>query len=594
MLSSFLGLQYRKDCAFKQAQRADRIRALPAAYHGALTADDRALLGLPVEQLVRQVQAGAVQPQTVLQTYGKAALRAQEQTNCVTEVMMTAAEEWLAASSSSGDAASGSINLAGPLAGMPVSLKDTIVVGGFDASVGYSSFTQQVQAADGAAVRLLKDAGAVPFVKTNLPITLLSFESTNAIWGRTTNPHNARYSPGGSSGGEGALLALGGSRIGVGSDVAGSVRLPAAWSGCYSLRCSTGRWPKLGFRTSMPGQEGVPSVYSPMARTLADLTYFTRAVVQMQPWKYDYSVHPLPWKPDVEQAVAAPDKLLRVGILTTDGVVDPSPACRRALDSVADALRTAGHDVVLIRDSPATSTDTDKSADESAHVPMPPNMEHALNIAAQLLNADGCRTFEVARRPHEWLDSGASQMRRLAALPAPLRYLYYLWVRFVRRDPVWARLVRSWGPKSAFENWQLVAQREAYRDSWFHWWDSAELDILITPPNATPALPHDAMHDAVSSCGYTFLFNLLDYTTGILPVTHVDRTKDQLPADFSLRKLNGVAQGAMKHYDADAMHGLPVAVQVVGRRLEEEKVLAAMKRVEDALGDSRYKLLELE
>jgi len=67
-----------------------------------------------------------------------------------------------------------------------------------------------------------------------------------------------------------------------------------------------------------------------------------------------------------------------------------------------------------------------------------------------------------------------------------------------------------------------------------------------------------------------------------------------LPADFNIRKLNGVAQGAYNLYDADKMHGLPVGVQVVGRCLEEEKVLAVMKRVEDALGEERYRLLEVE
>lgn len=79
-----------------------------------------------------------------------------------------------------------------------------------------------------------------------------------------------------------------------------------------------------------------------------------------------------------------------------------------------------------------------------------------------------------------------------------------------------------------------------------------------------------------------------------MPVTHVDRTKDQLPAGFNYKKLNGVAQGAYKLYDADDMHGLPVGVQVIGRRLEEEKVLALMKRVEDALGEDKFKLLELD
>ncbi len=68
-----------------------------------------------------------------------------------------------------------------------------------------------------------------------------------------------------------------------------------------------------------------------------------------------------------------------------------------------------------------------------------------------------------------------------------------------------------------------------------------------------------------------------------MPVTRVDRDRDQLPKLFNLKEMNGVAQGAYKHYDATRMHGLPVGVQIVGRRLEEEKVLSIMTRIEDAL-----------
>lgn len=79
-----------------------------------------------------------------------------------------------------------------------------------------------------------------------------------------------------------------------------------------------------------------------------------------------------------------------------------------------------------------------------------------------------------------------------------------------------------------------------------------------------------------------------------MPITHVDKSLDQLPSNFSLKKLNGVAYGAYKHYDATAMHGLPVGVQVVGQRLEEEKVLAVMKRIESALGEDKYQLLDID
>jgi Asp-tRNA(Asn)/Glu-tRNA(Gln) amidotransferase A subunit family amidase len=149
-----------------------------------------------------------LQPIDVLRAYGKAAIKAHAKTNCITEVMIDAAEKCMT---------DGSINFKGPLAGIPISLKDSIVVGGFDTSVGYSVNVGNKGEKDGTMVRILKDAGAIPYVKTNLPVTLLSFESTNDVWGRCTNPHNNKYSPGGSTGGEGALLAGGGGRIGIGS-----------------------------------------------------------------------------------------------------------------------------------------------------------------------------------------------------------------------------------------------------------------------------------------------------------------------------------------------------------------------------------------
>ncbi|KAG9696829.1 amidase signature enzyme, partial [Aureobasidium melanogenum] len=476
----------------------------------------------------------------------------------------------------------GSVNLKGPLAGIPVSLKDSIVVGGFDASVGYSGKCFRPHAKDGAMVRLLKDAGAVPFVKTALPITLLSFESTNDVWGRCKNPHNSKYSPGGSTGGEGALLAFGGSRIGIGSDVAGSVRAPAHFSGCFSLRCSTGRWPKYGVDTSMPGQEGIPSVFSPMTRTLSDLVYFTRSLIQCKPWTYDQSVHPLAWRQNNYDEFKE-KKRLRVGVLRTDGVADPSPACARALQTTVDALKQQGHDVF------------DLTLPTAPYAPL-----DALTIAAQLLNAEGTRTYSRFFSTGETNDAGAAQLTFWMRLPSALRWLYVKYVRYIRRDAVWARLLESFHEKSAYENWQLVYQRESFKNFWFDWWNGinsdgkGDMDVMITPPNATPAVPHDGMKDAVSSCGYTFLFNLLDYTCGIIPVTKVDATVDALPRDFVVNA-NGVAKGAYKHYDASKMAGLPVAVQVVGRRLEEEKVLAVMERVEQALKDSGsvYELLQV-
>ena len=528
---------------------------------------EKGILGEGIEDLVNDVQDGATKAVDVLRAYGKVAVKAHEKTNCVTEVMLQAAEGWIER---------GDINLKGPLAGIPISLKDSIAVGGFDSSVGYSRNTGHPVQEDGAMVRMLKDAGAVPFVKTALPITLLSFESFNDVWGRCLNPHNTDYSPGGSTGGEGALLAFGGSRIGIGSDVAGSVRAPAHYSGCYSLRCSTGRWPKSGVNTSMHGQEGIPSVFSPMARTLMDLTYFTRSFIQMEPWKYDQSVHPMPWRPETFDDVSD-KKVLKIGIMRTDNVVDPAPACARALDMAASALRDQGHHVFDVA---------------------PPDPYEALVIASNLLNADGTKAFRSFFRTGESDDPGAAQFGRYMRLPRFVKWFYWAYTKYIKRDDIWAGLLEHWHAKSAHENWQWVYKRETYKVRWHDWWNTFGdkgdgLDVILTPPNATPAVPHGAMKDAAASCGYTFLFNLLDYTVGVLPVTHVDPTEDMLSSTVNVTRMNAVARGAYKHYDAIKMAGLPVAVQVVGRRLEEEKVLACMQRLEDALENQgqRYELL---
>lgn len=506
---------------------------------------------------MQDVQKGEKKAVDVLRAYGKVAVKAQEKTNCLTEIMIKEAEGWIER---------GEVNMKGPLAGIPVSLKDSIVVAGFDSSVGYSRLTGKPWEVDGPIVRMLKDAGAVPFVKTALPVTLLSFESFNDVWGRCLNPHNTDYSPGGSSGGEGALLAFGGSRIGIGSDVAGSVRAPAHYSGCYSLRCSTGRWPKLGVSTSMPGQEGIASVFSPMTRTLPDLTYFTRSFIQLQPWKYDPSCHPLAWRPHI-QSDYQDKKVLKIGIMRTDNVVDPAPACARALQMSATALKAQGHEVFDVH---------------------PPNPYEALVIASNLLNSDGTQTFRGFFRTGESDDAGAREFGRYMRLPRFIKWFYWAYTKYIKRDGIWAGLLEHWHQKSAAEYWEWVVKREAYKAQWHEWWNAfgekgEGLDFILTPPNSTPAVPHGGMKDACAACGYTFLFNLLDYAVGVIPVTRVDPKIDMLPSSVDVRKMNGVARGAYKHYDAIRMAGLPVGVQIVGRRLEEEKVLACMERLEGAL-----------
>ncbi|KAF7519300.1 hypothetical protein G7054_g13141 [Neopestalotiopsis clavispora] len=570
MFTPFSYSQYLKTRLAKQLDRSERINALSQEYALPLTNRDKEIVDKPITELNSDVRSGKLRAIDVLRTYGKVALKAQAKTNCLTEILLPDAETWM----------QHEIRPDGPLSGIPVSLKDSIHVKGFDSSIGYARKAGKPAEMDGTMTRILKDLGAIPYVKTALPTTLLSFESSSGLWGCCSNPHNPAYSPGGSSGGESALIALGG-RVGVGSDVAGSVRVPAAWSGIYALRCSTGRWPKSGSDTSMPGQEGIPSVQSPMARTLDDLTYFTRAVIQQRPWDYDPTVHPIAWREEVFESTS--ERPCKIGLMRSDGIVPPTPAIERAVVSTAKALAAAGHEVEEI------------TFPKSAHP------SSGLRIASALLNADGCQTFNSFLYSGEPSDPGAERISRVARLPGFLRRIWSWWVRHVRRDSYWADLIVGFGPKTAYEQWALVAQRETFRAAWHQWWDSASYDFILCPVNATPALPHGAMADAMSSCGYTFLWNLLDYSAGVIPVSKVNAVQDDLGAPYreALRELgsqHAVACGAWQYYDAKKMEGLPTAVQIIGRRWSEEKVLGYMSVVEDAIenhGHGKYEVLEI-
>lgn len=547
--------QHKRDVQAKRQERDQRIAAL-SEYQGPLTTAESKITQEYVEDVVKKVNAGTLSPKEVLKAYGKKALKAQQDTNCLTEVMIQDVEDRIYLDQVPKD---------GPLAGFPVSLKDTHNVKGFDSTIGYTANAFKPASKDAPMIRLLRDAGALPFVKTNVPYTMLSLDCYNDVWGITENPHVKGYAPGGSTGGEACLLAYGGSRIGIGTDVAGSVRVPAHFSGCYSLKCSTGRFPKYGNTTSMSGQEGIPAVYSPMARTFKDLSYFLKAVIGMKPWDYDYSVHYMPWKEEEK----LPEKV-RIGVMYTDGIVTPSPACARALDMAVDALKAQGHEVVTFDC---------------------PDPLKCLRVASQLLCSD---SFKVALRKQRWgevNDWGVERARFASRLPRWMKRIWAWYLENIKGDKVWATLVRDWNEKTITERWDLVAEREGYKAEFFEAWNDKKIDFLLTVPNATPAFPTHGLYESFSSCGYTFMFNLTDYCAGVLPVTHVDKSLDAVDAAF--KPANAVEQGAYLNYDAAKMHGLPVGVQVVTPRLTEERALLAMELVETALNDNgdKYDLL---
>lgn len=285
----------------KQAERQAALDALPAEYSAPLTDADRAVQRLPLAELVARVQSGSLSRGDVLLAYGRKALLAQARTNCLAEVMLAdAARDAAVADSASfrGPAADtdskdavASDGLAKPLAGVVVSLKDSETVAGYDATIGFSAWVgNRVLQHDSHIVRLLRDAGALLPFKTTVPTTLLTAETKSDVFGRTTNPYNPRYASGGSTGGGAALLACGGSQIEIGTDLAGSLRTPAHYSGVYTVKGSAGRFPAPGGVSSVNGLEGVQLVAGPLARSLDDLEEFWKRVMEMKPWNYDHSV----------------------------------------------------------------------------------------------------------------------------------------------------------------------------------------------------------------------------------------------------------------------------------------------------------------
>lgn len=189
---------------------------------------------------------------------------------------------------------------------------------------------------------MLLELGAVLYCKTNLPQTIMTGDSHNNVFGRTLNPRNSALTAGGSTGGEGALIALRGSVLGVGTDIGGSIRIPALCNGLYGLRPSVGLVPHGGVRDlTTPGTDGVRSTAGPLATSLRDITLFLKTTMLAETWRYDSTVISVPWV-DLK-----PKPKFRIGLVLDDGIFTPSPPVRRGLKKAADLLQRS-EDVELV------------------------------------------------------------------------------------------------------------------------------------------------------------------------------------------------------------------------------------------------------
>jgi amidase len=227
---------------------------------------------------------------------------------------------------------------AGPLHGVPMTLKDGHDVAGLRTTVGTPVF-DRVPDVDGVVAARLRAAGAIIVGHTNVPPFLMDYHSENELFGRTNNPWDKGRTPGGSSGGAAAALAAGLTPIEVGSDLAGSLRVPPHFCGVYGLKTTENRVPAVGFFRPLDGVPRATRVLGslgPMARDLEDLELVLRVI--SGPDIREPDVPPVPLPPRTRLSPAD----LRLAFAFALPGVTPAAELRDAVSRVADAASDAG------------------------------------------------------------------------------------------------------------------------------------------------------------------------------------------------------------------------------------------------------------
>lgn len=340
----------------------------------------------------------------------------------------------------------------GPLAGVPFSIKDSIEVRGTICSSGTLGYRNNAPSRqDATLVRRLRNAGAIPIARTNLPDLLFAFESDNLIFGRTNNPHDPTRTSGGSSGGEAALIAACGSPFGLGSDAAGSVRLPAHYCGIAALKPTSGRLDRTGHIPPAGGWIETLWQIGPMARHVEDLwTMMPILLGEPEEGNEDRTVIPMPFgdRMNVEY--------LRVAYFTDNGILAADDDTAATVERAARAL--------------------------NAQPAMPPKIEQSYDLEMEMLGADGgdgLREFlrDIgSNRTHPLIEGWLSKLERCRADVAGF-------ARF------WAKL-------------------DNFRTAMYKFLN--DYDVLLSPVSFSPAIKHGAStsDDIFPGYSYTMTHNL--------------------------------------------------------------------------------------
>ena len=298
----------------------------------------------------------------------------------------------------------------GPLHGVPFSIKDSIDVRGVRTTAGTLGRRNAPTAkSDATLVGRLRAAGGIPIAKTNLPDLLFSFETDNLIHGRTNNPFDVARTPGGSSGGEAALIAACGSPLGLGSDALGSVRVPAAFCGISSIKPTSGRLPRTGHVPPAGGWiEGIWQI-GPMARRVEDLELAMRLLAY--PDGEDFTSPPVPLLETNEI------RTLRAAFFTSNGFARCTREIEETIERCASFLSSIGLEVEERR---------------------PPGVGDVYELELALLGADGAEGIDKyleeagSREVHPFLTAFLSHMRPHAMSASGLARRWAQWDQYRR------------------------------------------------------------------------------------------------------------------------------------------------------------------
>jgi len=393
-------------------------------------------------------------------------------------------------------------------------------------------------------VRELRALGAVLYCKTSVPHTLMTGETVNNIIGYTWNPKNRFLSSGGSSGGEGALIGLKGSPGGFGTDIGGSIRIPAAFNGLYGIRPTGGRMPYEGMANSMDGQNSILSVVGPLATTARGVRLLIKAILSQSPWLHDPLVVDMPWRDAQEQSIfdivksSSNKGQLSFAVMKSDGIANPQPPVARAVNMVVEALSKAGHKIIEWK---------------------PPSHQKLLEISLKT-----------------WIYDGGKDVHEAFALSG---------------ETMSVQIKMAYGdkPNEQFTASQVAANnvdKRRFQKEYLEYWNSTAqetgtgqpVDGVISPLAPYPA----ARPELYRYYGYSVWVNGLDYTSVVLPVTTADKLVDKYAEGYT--PINDYDKDVVEAYDADLYDGAHVGVQIVGRRFTEEKTLAIAKYVGQLLG----------